>query len=348
MELAKLKNIIEGALLAAGETLSKERIMQLFEEDAQPEDELFEEAIKSLQEDCEGRSVELKRVASGYRYQVKEDVGEWVSRLWAEKPQRYSRALLETIALIAYRQPITRGEIEEIRGVAVSTHIIKTLQEREWVRVVGHRDVPGRPAMYATTKTFLDYFDMASLEELPSLQEIRDLDKINQELNLEGEEPNASESADTSEEVASEESGQQDLVAAAAWEEPEDDVDPADLLADEEVDAVLRSVEESFRKPKADEDTEVAADTEAEEESSEIEERIEALENEVFLGTESAFEEEPEQESSDEQQPEADSSSEEVTAEVTDSQENVSSDQDDDTGESPEDDSETEDKLGIH
>ena len=128
----------------------------------------------------------LKEVASGWRFQIREDLSDWVSRLWEEKPARYSRALLETLALIAYRQPVTRGEIEEVRGVSVSSNIIRTLLEREWVRVVGHRDVPGRPAMYATTKTFLDYFNLKTLDELPALSEIRDLDKINAELELNG------------------------------------------------------------------------------------------------------------------------------------------------------------------
>jgi segregation and condensation protein B len=129
----------------------------------------------------------LKQVASGYRFQVRADYGEWVGRLWKEKPPRYSRALLETLALVAYKQPITRGDIEEIRGVAVSTNIMRTLIEREWVRVVGHRDVPGHPALYATTKNFLDYFNLRSLDELPTLAEIRDLTAGVEELEMEEE-----------------------------------------------------------------------------------------------------------------------------------------------------------------
>ena len=125
------------------------------------------------------------QVASGYRFQVRQDLAAWVGRLWQERPARYSRALMETLSLIAYRQPITRGEIEEIRGVAVSTNIIKTLLEREWVRVVGHRDVPGRPAMYATTRQFLDYFNLKSLDQLPPLAEIKELDNLSGELALE-------------------------------------------------------------------------------------------------------------------------------------------------------------------
>jgi segregation and condensation protein B len=140
--------------------------------------------LGEIEADCETRGFELKKVATGYRFQVKEKYADWVSRLWEERPPRYTRALLETLALVAYKQPITRGDIEEIRGVAVSTNIIRTLLEREWIRVVGHRDVPGRPAMYATTKSFLDYFNVASLEELPTLQEIKDLAAEDRSLEL--------------------------------------------------------------------------------------------------------------------------------------------------------------------
>jgi len=177
-----LKRIVEGALLAAGEPLSIERLAALFAENERPQPAQIRAVLKEIQEDFQLRGFELKEVASGWRFQVCEDLGVWVGRLWEEKPARYSRALLETLALIAYRQPVTRGEIEEVRGVSVSSNIIRTLLEREWVRVVGHRDVPGRPAMYATTKVFLDYFNLKTLAELPSLAEIRDLDKINAEL----------------------------------------------------------------------------------------------------------------------------------------------------------------------
>ncbi|MDH5391582.1 MAG: SMC-Scp complex subunit ScpB [Gammaproteobacteria bacterium] len=142
------------------------------------------EVIESLQQDYSGRAMELKEVASGYRFQVRHGYADYVGKLWEEKPSKYSRALLETLVLIAYRQPITRGEIEAIRGVSVSSHIIKTLVEREWVRVIGHRDVPGKPAIYGSTREFLDYFNLKSLDELPSLAEIKDLDKIAPELAL--------------------------------------------------------------------------------------------------------------------------------------------------------------------
>ena len=179
----KLKNIVEAALLAAGRPLSVEQMSALFEDDEQkPSSADLAAAFISLQCDYQERGVELVQVASGYRFQVRQNYSAWISKLWEEKPSRYSRALLETLALIAYRQPITRGEIEAVRGVAVSTNIIKTLQERDWVRIVGYRDVPGRPAMYATTRSFLDYFNLRSLDELPPLTDIRDLGKINEEL----------------------------------------------------------------------------------------------------------------------------------------------------------------------
>lgn len=180
----QIKNIIEAALMAAGQPLSIDRLLTLFMDNQQPSRDDIKNALKTLEEECANRGVELKRVSSGYRYQAKQDYAEWVGRLWEEKPPRYSRALLETLSLIAYRQPITRGDIEDVRGVSVSSNIIKTLLERDWVKVVGHRDVPGKPAMYATTKQFLDYFNLKSLSELPTLAEIRDIDSINAELDL--------------------------------------------------------------------------------------------------------------------------------------------------------------------
>lgn len=170
--------------MAAGEPLSLQRIGQLFEEYDRPGNDDLRTALEEVGARCEGRGYELVQVASGYRFQVRQHLSTWVGRLWQERPQKYSRALLETLALIAYRQPITRGEIEEIRGVAVSSNIVKTLLEREWVRVVGHRDVPGRPAMYATTRQFLDYFNLRSLEELPPLAEIKELDNLSGNLPL--------------------------------------------------------------------------------------------------------------------------------------------------------------------
>jgi segregation and condensation protein B len=183
----KIKQILEGLLLAAGKPLTLERLAQIFNEDERPENSVLKAALQTIEEECEGRGFELKKVASGYRFQVRQELGDWISRLWEEKPQRYSRALLETLSIIAYRQPITRGDIEKIRGVAVSSSIVRTLLDREWVRVVGHRDVPGRPAMYASTRQFLDYFNLESLEQLPALTEIRDLEELDKELPLEEE-----------------------------------------------------------------------------------------------------------------------------------------------------------------
>lgn len=170
----ELKTIIEAALLAAGRPLPFAELENLFADNERPEPAEIQSALAELAEDCRGRAVELKQVASGYRLQVREAFSPWISRLFEERPGRYSRAFLETLAIIAYRQPVTRGEIEDIRGVAVSSGIVRTLQERGWIQVVGHKEVPGRPALLATTKQFLDYFNLKSLGELPPLQEFID------------------------------------------------------------------------------------------------------------------------------------------------------------------------------
>lgn len=196
MNEQQLKLILEGALLAASRPLTLDELLGLFEESECPDRDTVRGALNALQEECAERSFQLKEVASGYRLQVKRELSPWVSRLWMERPSRYSRALLETLALVAYRQPITRGEIEDIRGVSVSSSIMKTLQEREWIRVVGHRDVPGKPAMYGTTRQFLDYFDLKSLDELPTLAELRDIDSINAELDLREPDSNDAMSGD--------------------------------------------------------------------------------------------------------------------------------------------------------
>lgn len=180
-----LKSILEAVLLAAGEPLSLKAIETVFTDEERPGTNDIRKALEELADDYSERGLELKEVSSGFRIQVREDTNPWVARLWEERPQRYSRALLETLALIAYRQPITRGDIEEVRGVSVRTNIIRTLQEREWIRVVGHRDVPGKPALFGTTKAFLDYFNLSSLDDLPSLAEIKDMETIEPELELE-------------------------------------------------------------------------------------------------------------------------------------------------------------------
>lgn len=180
--MLQLKTILEALLLAAGEPLPLDRLLATFPEAERPERDALRGALAELAADYAGRGVELVEVASGFRLQVPKAFAPWVSRLWEERVVSYSRALLETLALIAYRQPVTRGEIEEVRGVSVSTSIMKTLQERGWIKIVGHREVPGRPALYVTTRAFLDYFNLKSLDELPALAPPRDLDAIGAEL----------------------------------------------------------------------------------------------------------------------------------------------------------------------
>lgn len=183
MNTEKIKNIIEAALMVSDKPLSMQRLLSLFEQDAETVDrEVIRGVIDSLQQEYTDRGIELKEIASGFRIQVKREYADWVNRLFDEKPPRYSRALLETLAIIAYRQPLTRAEIEDIRGVSVSTNIVKTLQEREWIKVVGHKDVPGKPELLATTKEFLDYFNLKKLSELPSLAEIKELNRVNPDL----------------------------------------------------------------------------------------------------------------------------------------------------------------------
>lgn len=174
----ELKAILEAALFAAQQPVTMTRLQGLFEEAEQPEPETLQAALVELAQDYRERPLELVLVAGGWRFQVRAEYSPWVARLFEEKPGRYSRAVLETLAIIAYRQPVTRGEIEQIRGVAVSQSVIRTLLDREWVQVVGHKEVPGRPGLYATTRQFLDYFNLQSLQQLPTLQEIADLDSV--------------------------------------------------------------------------------------------------------------------------------------------------------------------------
>jgi segregation and condensation protein B len=184
MEVTEIKYFLEAAMLAAGKPLSIDQMQGLFDEKSAPEKAQLRDAIKALQDDYEPRGIEVTEVASGFRMQVKTSMADRLERLWEERPPRYSRALFETLALIAYRQPLTRGEIEEVRGVAVSSNIMRSLLEREWIRVVGHRDVPGRPAMFATTKLFLDYFGLKKLEDLPPLADLSDWESLRVQLNL--------------------------------------------------------------------------------------------------------------------------------------------------------------------
>ncbi len=192
-----LKNVVEAALLAAGRPLDVEAIRELFDEFERPDALEVRTALAALESDYLGRGIELKEVASGFRIQIRDAVATPVSRLWQERPQKYSRALLETLALIAYRQPITRGEIEDIRGVQVNPNIIRTVLERGWIRVIGHRDVPGRPELLATTREFLDYFGLKSLDELPPLSQLRDVESLGVQLEFAGTQGDAPPAAIT-------------------------------------------------------------------------------------------------------------------------------------------------------
>ena len=192
----KLIQIIEAALLSASRPLSIQEIQGLFPADQTPSKEDIKETLNEIEDLCAKRGVELKRVSSGYRMQVKQSLSAYIAKLWEEKPQRYSKATLETLALIAYRQPITRGEIEQIRGVSVGTQLIRGILERGWIKIVGQRDVPGRPSLYATTKEFLDYFGLQHLRELPGLPDLPDIDSLDMELSLEEEQKEVESQSD--------------------------------------------------------------------------------------------------------------------------------------------------------
>lgn len=235
MSQEQLKNIIEASLMVANQPLSISRLLTLFEADTtlQPDRNDLRSAIEQLQLEYQGRGIEIVEVASGYRVQARNDYAEWINRLFEERPPRYSRALLETLAIIAYRQPITRAEIEDIRGVSVSSSIVKTLQEREWVKVVGHRDVPGKPALLATTRTFLDYFNLKKLSDLPALSDIKDFDAINPDLfeALNEEEQKILQQEDTESE---EDSGQDETVEVMAEQSTSEDAEEIEQAGTDE------------------------------------------------------------------------------------------------------------------
>lgn len=221
MNETDLKHIIEATLLAAGRPVPAQQLLDLFDERERPTPELLKAALDLLAADYADRGIELVEVASGWRIQVRPRVADTVSRLWQERPSRYSRALLETLALVAYRQPITRSEIEEIRGVSISSTIMRTLQERNWIRIVGHREVPGRPELLGTTREFLDYFGLKSLDQLPTLAELKDVETIGVQLELPaGEAPD-------SEELASGESASDEILAADESSEESESQDAA-------------------------------------------------------------------------------------------------------------------------
>lgn len=257
MENEQIKPILEAALLAAGRPLSLNDFEQLFAGDADaPPRNAIRAALAELAGDWEGRCLALQEVASGFRAQVRQEYEPWVARLWDEKPPRYSRALLETLAIIAYRQPITRSEIEDIRGVSVSTQIIRTLDEREWVRVVGHRDTPGRPAMYGTTKQFLDHFNLKSLDQLPELSELEQPGQ-NPELGFE-EEPDSGEQGEAAAAGSDTIEGEAETVASEATDEQADDHETV-AEASTSVDAeAIESDAAGAETPEPDEETAMA------------------------------------------------------------------------------------------
>jgi len=256
MDQSLINRIVEAALLAASQPLSLAQLHGLFPEEQPAPPGSVEKALEELRDACAERGVELVEVASGFRYQVKADVHEWVARLWTERKTKYTRATLETLALIAYRQPITRGEIEQVRGVAVSSNIIQALEEREWIRVVGHRDVPGKPALFGTTKGFLDYFGLKSLDQLPPLSELKDIGELEPQLPFDGAPLPAGlaqdEAGETQDEAANEGeaevldgnddagTGEADGAAAAAGDSPpnenanEDEEDDAPRVSSEQ------------------------------------------------------------------------------------------------------------------
>jgi segregation and condensation protein B len=228
MSDAYLKNVIEAALLAAARPVSVSELQQIFDEQSRPNAKEMRAILESLTADYEGRGVTIKETANGFRFQVRSEFSQEVSRLWPDRPRKYSRALLETLALIAYRQPITRAEIENVRGVAVNPEIVKTLMERNWVRVVGHRDVPGHPELLGTTAEFLDYFSLKSIEDLPPLAELKSLTDLNLQLPL----PGTAESAATAEAAGEAvDHGEVPVVPV-----PDDSIEKLDAAADDDAD----------------------------------------------------------------------------------------------------------------
>jgi segregation and condensation protein B len=227
-----LKHLIEATLLAAGRPVSTEQLLELFDERERPSTEELRTALEMLATEYQSRGIELIEVASGWRVQVRARCADLVSRLWQERPSRYSRALLETLALIAYRQPITRSEIEEIRGVSISSTIMRTLQERSWIRVVGHREVPGHPELLGTTREFLDYFGLRSLDQLPTLAELRDVETIGVQLELPGgEAPVETLEIEAASEVLADDA---DVSVETASEDGEDNASPSLVASSED------------------------------------------------------------------------------------------------------------------
>lgn len=280
MDAQQLKNIVEAALLAAGGPLSVDQLKALFGDRDGPEKKEIRAVIATLQDEFADRGIEIREVASGFRIQVREGMGQWLQKLWEERPPRYTRALMETLAIIAYRQPVTRGDIEDIRGVAVSTNIIRTLLERDWIKVVGHRDVPGKPAMFGTTRFFLDYFGLKKLDDLPPLAELAELEPVSVQLELgnpseeapqadapEADAPDADASAEAADASVSDEQG------ASADEAPDSENSAAeaqeimvsdtvdDEVSDEELEAALAVAASVDRLVSGDTESEAEAET---------------------------------------------------------------------------------------
>jgi segregation and condensation protein B len=269
----ELKNIIEAAIMVSDEPITVDRLIGMFTDATKPERSTVNELLLELQLEYANRGFELKRIDKGYRLQTREEYSPWLARLRAGRPPRYSRALLETLAIIAYRQPVTRGEIEEIRGVAVSTDIIRTLVDREWVRQVGVRDVPGKPALFATTRSFLEYFNLEGLTQLPSLQDIRDLETIADELNmklpLEGRDEKIGDNNDSSDaEVSPQtdfiENTDSDDIESVNNEEPSSEGVADEIKVDETtVEETLAEGQPSAEESAASSDDEQSADEDA-------------------------------------------------------------------------------------
>lgn len=214
MSESYIRNVLEAALLAAGQPMPLAELARLFDEQHRPSSQQLHAALDALEQEYAGRGIELKHTASGYRIQVRRELAAEISRLWPERAVRYSRALLETLALIAYRQPITRAEIEAVRGVTVNPNIVRTMIERNWVRVVGHRDVPGHPELLGTTREFLDYFGLKSLDELPPLSELRPIGDVNLELGLASEEGGVVVTETTADSAEADEASDDDELSA--------------------------------------------------------------------------------------------------------------------------------------
>ncbi|MFA0810031.1 SMC-Scp complex subunit ScpB [Microbulbifer epialgicus] len=284
-----LRRIVEGALLAAGQPLSEEKLLSLLDEEEQPSKTTLRDILEAIAQDCAGRGFELKKVGTGWRFQVPEDLAPWVNRLWEEKAQRYSRATLETLAIIAYRQPVTRGDIEEIRGVAVSSQIVKTLLERGWIKVVGHRDVPGKPSLYATTREFLDYFNLSSLDDLPTLAEIRDIESLNKILEAEGLSPEeiATAETDSAGNELSQISGEVSAESGELEAQEDSEEEVVDIVAEEsvgDIDSEPEYIDEDVRVEALVE--EIVAETDAPVEEVELQEPVarDEIDEEIAVG----------------------------------------------------------------